>query len=159
VFGDLASGDGDTSLVYFPRAVTPNHHGLADRFGTFDRFFVNAEVSADGHNWTMAAYASDYVEKTVESNYSSRRSSYDYEGTNRGAIPDDDVNSPSTGYLWDLAQRKGISFLDYGEFVTAAPRQAGDTTRRYRPTKAVLEGHTHPRFPGFDLDIQDQHRA
>ncbi|HET6566877.1 MAG TPA: bifunctional YncE family protein/alkaline phosphatase family protein, partial [Rhodothermales bacterium] len=57
VLGDMPGGDGDTSLLYFPRAVTPNHHALADKFGLFDRFFVNAEVSAQGHNWSMAAYS------------------------------------------------------------------------------------------------------
>ena len=72
VLGDIASGDGDPSLVFFPRAVSPNHHALAERFGLFDRFFVNAEASPDGHNWSMAAYTTDYLQKTVPSNYSGR---------------------------------------------------------------------------------------
>jgi len=38
VFGDLTQADGDQSLVYFPRSVSPNHHALAERFGIFDRF-------------------------------------------------------------------------------------------------------------------------
>ncbi|HUP89957.1 MAG TPA: SMP-30/gluconolactonase/LRE family protein, partial [Longimicrobiales bacterium] len=79
VFGDLPQGDGDTSLVFFPRNVSPNHHALAERFGLFDRFFVNAEVSAQGHNWSTAAYTTDYVEKTVPSGYSDRGRSYDWE--------------------------------------------------------------------------------
>src|SRR5207344_2530530 len=111
VLGDLTQADGDTSLALFPRANTPNHHALAERFGIFDRFFVNAEVSGDGHNWSMAAYTTDYLQKTLPSNYSSRGRSYDYEGTNRGWGPDheidDDVNEPASGYLWDLASRKG----------------------------------------------------
>src|SRR5262249_48842427 len=94
ILGDLRQADGDSSLVFFPRTVSPNHHALAERFGIFDRFFVNAEVSPDGHNWSMAAYATDYLEKTVPSNYSSRGRTYDYEGTNRAAIPDDDVPEP-----------------------------------------------------------------
>jgi hypothetical protein len=57
--------DGDTSLTFFPRAVTPNHHALAERFGVFDRFFVNAEVSPDGHNWSLAAYTTDAL-ATIE---------------------------------------------------------------------------------------------
>ncbi|MGE3526443.1 MAG: YncE family protein, partial [Gemmatimonadales bacterium] len=109
LFGDLPIGDGDSALVFFPREVTPNHHALAERFGLFDRFFVNAEVSADGHNWSTAAYATDYVEKTVQSNYSSGGRDYDYEGENRGVIAEDDVNEPANGYLWDLAERAGIS--------------------------------------------------
>ncbi|HEY2805519.1 MAG TPA: YncE family protein, partial [Gemmatimonadales bacterium] len=67
VLGDLAAADGDTSLLFFGRGVTPNAHALAERFGIFDRFFVNAEVSADGHNWSMVAYASDYTQKTEPS--------------------------------------------------------------------------------------------
>ena len=73
VFGDMTAGDGDSSLVFFPRRDSPNHHAIADRFGLFDRFFVNAEVSADGHNWSTAAYATDYLEKTVQSQYSGSR--------------------------------------------------------------------------------------
>ena len=99
VFGDLAEADGDTSLVLFGRDVTPNHHALAERFGIFDRFFVNAEVSPDGHNWSMAAYATDYLQKTVPLNYSSRGRTYDYEGArfgDRTTIPDDDVAAPAT---------------------------------------------------------------
>jgi YVTN family beta-propeller protein len=153
VLGDLPVGDGDTSLVFFPRAVTPNHHALAERFGVFDRFFVNAEVSADGHNWSMAAYVTDYAEKTVPSNYASLGRSYDYEGTNRGQIPEDDVNEPTNGYLWDLAERAGVTLRNYGEF--ALPDREG----RWVATKPLLAAHTDPDFPGWDLDIPDQRRA
>ena len=156
VLGDLSYADGDTSLVYFGRSVTPNAHALADRFGAFDRFFVNAEVSADGHSWTTAAYASDYVEKTVQPNYSGRGRSYDYEGTNRGAIPDDDVNEPGAGYLWTAAVNHGVSLRNYGEYVVADGPAA---QQRYKATKKALVPNTDPRFPGFNLDIQDQHRA
>ena len=160
VLGDLSQADGDTSLLFFPRAVSPNHHALAERFGIFDRFFVNAEVSADGHNWTTAAYASDYVEKTVESNYSGRGRSYDYEGTNRGEVPDDDVNEPASGYLWDLAERKGITFRNFGEFVVPEnEKDADDLPAGYRGDKPYLAKNTNPRFPGFDLAIPDQKRA
>ena len=158
VLGDLASGDGDTSLVYFGKSVTPNAHVLAERFGTFDRFFVNAEVSADGHNWTTAAYATDYVEKTVQPNYSGRGRTYDYEGSNRGVIPNDDVNEPASGYLWDLAAKRGISLRNYGEFVVPEKVPAG-TAPSFRATKTALAPHTNTEYPGFNLDIRDQNRA
>src|SRR5438270_6719015 len=99
------------------RAISSNQHALAERFGIIDRFFVNAEVSPDGHNWSTAAYVTDYGEKTIPSHYSSRGRTYDYQGTNRDSIPADDVNEPANGYLWNLAQRAGISYRDYGEFV------------------------------------------
>ena len=110
---------------------------LADRFGLYDRFFVNAEVSADGHNWSTAAYATDYLEKTVQSNYSSRGRTYDYEGTNRGNgmshVPDDDVNAPAAGYLWDLAVKKGVTLRNYGEFVQPEARDPDDKDKDDEP--------------------------
>lgn len=164
VFGDLGIGDNDPSLLFFPRHVSPNHHQLAERFGVYDRFFVNAEVSPDGHNWSTAAYVTDYGEKTIPSNYSNRGRDYDYEGTNRGwgveHIPEDDVNEPAAGYLWNLAERAGISFRNYGEFVVADVKKNGkngdDTV--YIGDKRFLSSHTNESYPGFDLDIPDQRR-
>jgi len=153
VFGDLAGADGDSSLTYFPRAVTPNAHALAERFGVFDRFFVNSEVSGDGHNWTTAAYASDYVEKTIPSNYSGRGRSYDYDGLNRGVLPDDDANEPSNGYLWDLAHRAHVSLRNFGEFTRPLP--AG----RWAANKPWLAACTDPAYPGWDLTYPDTARA
>ncbi len=164
VFGDLPQGDGDSSLVFFDRSVSPNHHALAERFGLFDRFFVNAEASPDGHNWSTAAYTTDYLQKTVPSNYSNRGRWYDWEGTNRGRVPgddgDEDVNEPANGYLWDLARKAGISFRNYGEFVVPEnAREAQDLPRGYRGNKPFLAANTHRRFPGYDLYIPDQVRA
>jgi arylsulfatase A-like enzyme len=160
VLGDLPLADGDTSLVLFGRAVTPNQHAFAERFGTFDRFFVNAEVSADGHNWSMAAYTSDYVQKTVQSHYSNRGRTYDYEGTNRNVVTDDDAAEPARGYLWTLAQQKGITFRNYGEFVVPSGTDPDDPLPAgYRGNKPFLAAHTNPRFAGFDLKIPDQQRA
>jgi len=164
VLGDMPQGDGDTSLVFFPRPNSPNHHALAERFGLFDRFFVNAEVSPDGHNWSMAAYATDYLEKTVPSNYSSRGRTYDYEGTNRGRVPSEegaeDAAEPANGYLWDLVQRKGLSLRNYGEFVV--PERANPNAGMpagYRGNKPFLAANTNRDFPSFDMDIPDQRRA
>jgi YVTN family beta-propeller protein len=157
VLGDLPQADGDTSLVLFGRAVTPNHHALAERFGIFDRFFVNAEVSADGHNWSMAAYATDYTQKTTPTHYDGGGRTYDYEGTNRNQIAEDDVAEPAQGYLWDLAQRAGISFANFGEF-TMEEDEPGPG-KRYRGTKPFLAAHTDPRYPWFDMSIPDQYRA
>jgi hypothetical protein len=131
-------------------------------------------VSPDGHNWSTAAYATDYLEKTVPSNYSARGRSYDYEGTNRGFtvgnIPDDDVGEPANGYIWDALAKARVSMRNYGEFVVraestggAAPNedQAGRARRagRYVGTKAALRSVTNGAYPGFDLDIRDQVRA
>jgi DNA-binding beta-propeller fold protein YncE len=158
VFGDLPQGDGDSSLTYFPRPVSVNHHALAERFGLFDRFFTNAEVSADGHNWSTAAYATDYTQKTTQQNYSGRGRSYDYQGQNRGVRPaqGEDAAEPANGYLWDLARRRGITFRNFGEFAELEG-QAG--TWKWAGLKPFLEGHTDPAYPGWDLEIPDQRRA
>jgi YVTN family beta-propeller protein len=158
VLGDLPQADGDRSLVFFPRAVSPNHHALAERFGIFDRFFVNAEVSPDGHNWSTAAYVTDYAEKTIPSNYSGRGRSYDYEGLNRDALPEDDVAEPSSGYLWNLADRAGITYRNYGEYVNVPEDSSSLKDSAYIPTKPSLAAHTNRAYPGWSLEIPDQVR-
>lgn len=63
VLGDVAGANGDPKLVLFGTNVTPNQHAIAERFGVLDNTMANAEVSADGHNWTVAAFANDYLER------------------------------------------------------------------------------------------------
>jgi hypothetical protein len=93
--GDGTKADGDPSLAIFgagdaaarpngtKQNISPNHHALALRFGLFDRFFVNSEASPDGHNWSTAAFSTDYVDKAFRWNYSRRGRTYDFEGFNR----------------------------------------------------------------------------
>jgi DNA-binding beta-propeller fold protein YncE len=108
VLGDLKEGDGDATLLFFPDiTITPNHHALARRFGLFDRFFVNAEVSSQGHIWSTAAYVTNYGEKVVPSGYAGKRADMDGE----------ESDEPERGFLWTLATRDGITFRDYGEMV------------------------------------------
>ena len=101
VFGDVEKAgngekaDGDASLAIFgagetakspngqAQNITPNFRALALRFGLLDRFFVNAEASPDGHNWSTAAFSNDYVDKAFRWDYSGRGRTYDYEGFNR----------------------------------------------------------------------------
>jgi len=112
VFGDVqASGDGraadgDGTLAIFgageaarlpggaAQNITPNQHALAARFGLFDRFFVNAASSPEGHNWSTAAFSSDYVDKAYRWSYSNRGRPYDFEGFNR--LPEFRVESRGT---------------------------------------------------------------
>jgi YVTN family beta-propeller protein len=151
VLGDLPKGDGDTSLVFFPRAVSPNHHALAERFGIFDRFFVNAEVSNDGHPWSTAGYVTDFLEKTTPDDYRPARPEHDDPG---------DADDPAVGYLWDAAIRKGITLRDYGEYAEAEPEPSvPSATPRARSLIAMLAPYTSSIYPAFDLTIPDQRRA
>jgi len=144
VFGDLKEGDGDPGLVFFGQAITPNHHSLALRFGLFDRFFTNAEVSSQGHIWSTAAYVTDYDEKTVHSAYSDRRADIDNE----------EIDEPGNGFLWNLAKKKGISFRDYGEMVND-PKDPGWAATQRRG----LAGDINMAYPPFNLAVSDQVRA
>ena len=69
VLGDMPEGNGDPKLCIFPEQVTPNEHKISRQFVLLDNFFAEAEVSADGHGWTMGAYASDFVEKMSAMSY------------------------------------------------------------------------------------------
>lgn len=219
VFGDVkTSGDGHTAdgeadLAIFgagaaaqrpdgtAQNVTPNHRALAERFGLFDRFFVNSEASPDGHNWSTAAFSTDYVDKAFRWNYSGRGRTYDFEGYNRlpdyeppseleldkfhgdalAALTDTlekhlpyrqgflDVGEPKTLYLWDAAARAGLSYRNYGEFVTviSANDVAAAKEKRHKeypdiseavrdiPNKASLANHHSPSFRSFDVTAPD----
>ena len=143
VLSDLPQGDGDTSLLFFPREVSPNHHALAERFGLFDRFFTNAEVSNQGHPWSMSGYVTDYTEKTTPSSYSDRRPQPPDEG---------ETDEPASGFLWDSAIRKGLSLRVYGEYAVVENK----VTRSQKKSIAKL---TSAEYPAYDLSIQDQRRA
>ncbi len=137
IFGDIKKGNGDPDICLFPENVTPNHHKLANTFTLFDNFYVNAEVSADGHNWSMAAYASDFVEKTWPTMYGKRGGAYDYEGSR-------EIAAPEAGYIWDYCQRAGVSYRSYGEFI-------GEEGSRVK----ALENHFDPDFTNFNLSVMD----
>ncbi len=104
--GDGSKADGDASVAIFgageiakspsgkSQNITPNAHALALRFGLLDRFFVNAEASPDGHNWSTAAFSNDYVDKVFRWNYSGRGRTYDFEGFNRLPSFDPPANQP-----------------------------------------------------------------
>jgi len=139
VLGDIEKGNGDATLCLFPEKVTPNLHALANEFVLFDNFYVDAEVSADGHNWSTAAYANDYVEKSWVTNYGGRGGTYDYEGTRK-------IAHPKNGFLWDFAVKAGLSVRSYGVF-TAKPE--------FLPN---LQGNICKKYPNYNLSIKDSLR-
>ena len=161
VLGDMKEGNGDASLCLFGEDVTPNHHALAREFVLLDNFYVDAEVSADGHNWSNAAYATDYVEKTWPTNYSSRGRTYDYEGSKK-------IARPTKGYIWDYCKAAGVSYRSYGEFIGVRDVKAGgggaaDTAsdasqkaqRENYTSEDALQGHFSPTYPSWNMAISD----
>ena len=211
--GDGHAADGEPNLAIFgsggaaerpggtPQVVTPNHRALAQRFGLFDRFFVNSEASPDGHNWATAAFSTDYVDKSFRWNYSDRGRTYDFEGYNRlpdyeppselelekfngdalAALTDllekhlpyrqgfTDLGEPKTLYLWDAAARAGLTYRNYGEFITVISAKDVETIAakgkknypdiskavRAIPNKASLADHHSLSFRSFDVTAPD----
>lgn len=151
VLGDMPEGNGDPKLCLFPERVTPNHHKLAREFILLDNFYVNSEVSADGHEWSMGAYATDFVKKMWPLSYG-HGASGKFPYPSEGSFP---VAAPSSGYLWDRAREAGVTYRSYGEFVGNGkkPDQPG------KPKVKSLEGHCDPLFRSFDMDYPDVKRA
>jgi DNA-binding beta-propeller fold protein YncE len=140
VLADVEGGNGDTTLLLFGKRFTPNQHALVESFVLLDNFYVNAEVSADGHNWSLGAYANDYLEKTWPTSYSGRGGTYGGEGER-------EIANNKGGYIWNNCHRYGISFRTYGEFMN-----------KDKPTIPILEGHNCPTFPSYGLTIRDTAR-
>jgi len=219
VFGDVKTSgdghpaDGEPAFAIFgnsdtarrpdgaAQAVTPNHHALAQRFGLFDRFFVNSEASPDGHAWATAAFSTDYVDKAFRWNYSDRGRTYDFEGYNRlpdyeppseldtakfkgdtlAALTDllekhlpyrqgfTDLGEPKTLYMWDAAARAGLTYRNYGEFITVISANDVEAAKQKRhkdypdisqavrdiPNKASLADHHSTSFRSFDVTAPD----
>ncbi len=151
ILGDLPQGNGDPNLCIFPRNVTPNHHAIAEQFVLLDNFYVESEVSADGHEWTMAAYATDFVEKTWPLMYRGSREGklkYPAEGSF-------EIAHPSSGYLWDRAAAANVTYRSYGEFIANPAKIGQPATAKVK----TLEGHFDPFYHGYDLNYRDVDRA
>ncbi|HEV2984281.1 MAG TPA: SMP-30/gluconolactonase/LRE family protein [Vicinamibacterales bacterium] len=158
VLGDVAEGNGDPSLTLFGRDVTPNGHALAQNFVLFDNFYVDADVSYNGHSYSTAAYATDVIEKLWQANMSNRGVPSLGEGGGFMRNPFGNLTAPPGGYLWDYARRAGVSVRSYGEFTQHLSRSpTGDVVE----VESVpgLKGAIAPSFAGWDLDITDSRRV
>jgi DNA-binding beta-propeller fold protein YncE len=151
VLGDLGKGNGDSSLTLFGREITPNHHKLAEEFVLLDNFYVNADVSADGHNWSTAAIAPAYVQRMWPNSYGGRRKHYDYEGGEVAA------NAPA-GRIWNNALAAGLRVRNYGWWSKNLAK--AENGRQIETVyDAQLAPHTAMNYRGFDLDYLDIDRV
>ncbi|HUQ92399.1 MAG TPA: hypothetical protein VM120_12020 [Bryobacteraceae bacterium] len=137
VFGDMKQGNGDPRLCIFGRKVTPNQHKMADEFVLLDNLYCDGEVSVDGHSWSNSAYATDFNEKRWPPQYGGI-----------SAAVNGPANTPSSGHLWDLAARKGLTYRSYGEY---AARVSDGSQMAAAPGVTGLVGHVAPKFrlPGM----------
>ncbi len=152
VLGDMKEGNGDAKLTLFGEQSTPNLHKIAREFVLLDNFYVNADVSADGHNWSTAAIAPDYVNKMWPSQYGHRRRTYDFEEGDIAALP-------PAGYLWTNANAAGLSIRNYGYMVNNKPGAKIGEEQIAGVHDPVLAKYTNRMYRGFDLEYPDIERA
>lgn len=192
VLGDMREGNGDDSLTIFGREVTPNQHALAERFVLMDNFYDCGEVSGDGWAWSTQATANEYVARNIPYSYSNRGRTFDYEGVvgdypaggfpakgpdgkplsddpryKNGAPAIPDVAEAPGGHIWDLVNKAGLSFRNYGFFLSHVIHKNNATTGPIiipdnypasvglQPGGHDLEGKSDVDFRRFDMDYPD----
>jgi len=146
VFGDFknargeSAGNGDPHITMYGEKVTPNHHQIARDYVLLDNLYCNGEVSVDGHSWCDAAIATDFNERSWILGYSKH-------GKLRG---NDEMEVPTSGYLWDLCKRHGVTFKNYGEGSMRVPSSNRGRWRGARDTD---------RIKGWIEDLHDAEKT
>ena len=149
--------------------VTPNEHALARRFAFGDNFYVDSDVSVDGHHWLVGNYPNELLESAWPTAY----------GGKLDFVPDQDapgrldIGASSTipetylenGSLWENLARAQLTFRNYGEGMELPGNDegAGEYPTGSRqpvnvPMPKVLFDNTSRDFPTFNTNISDQYR-
>jgi YVTN family beta-propeller protein len=190
VFGDLTSAAADDRIETEPglasygedtevkqkgeptvehARVTPNHHALARRFAISDNFYVDSDVSVDGHHWLVGNYPNELIEASWPPAYGDR---FDFradpETPGRLAIGGATPRPESyleNGSLWEHLARHHIPFRNYGEGFDLPGSEAGEGLQPTGirealnvPMTKVLFDNTSRSFPMFNTSISDQYR-
>jgi len=189
VYGQLTSGKGDSSLARYGAGVSftnrkktmsvdnatvmPNHLALAEQFAISDNFYVDADVSADGHVWLTNTYPNQWMETNHPAGYGGkRRQKEDSKAPGKfsmtgaaGAIFPENYNE--AGSMWDHLERNGIEFYNFGFGVEFDAGGFSDSTFKYGgvrylvnyPLPGPLYDRTSRLFPTFNMAIPDQFRT
>jgi YVTN family beta-propeller protein len=149
--------------------VTPNHHALARRFAFSDNFYVDSDVSMDGHHWLVGNYPNELLESAWPAQYG-KRFHFFADPEAPGRVGGVSYNPwPETfleaGSLWEHLARHGISFRNYGEGVSMAGSSDGPglmpTGVREGvniPLSQPLFANTSRSYASFNTNISDQYR-
>jgi YVTN family beta-propeller protein len=185
VLGDIARANGDAALARYGidgwaeeeksathLKVTPNLHALADRFAISDNFYVDSDVSADGHRWVVGINPTPYFNTAWTSGYGGRRHNSAVAtqpgrralfGGSDAPMPEDE---PQFGSLWEHIAASGKGVLNYGEgleiegnaeIAGAAPE--GQRLLLNAPLPKPVFESTDRNYPTFNLGIPDQYRV
>ncbi len=184
IFGDLANANGEPKLARFGMhgwaeedpsmrnvAVTPNAHALVERFATSDNFYVNSDVSADGHRWAVGIAPAPWMNIAWVSGYGGRRTSSAFSaapgrralgGGADAPMPEDE---PEFGSLWEHVAGAGLPLMNYGEGleVEGGDEREGTEPEGQRlylnsPVPRPVFVSTDRKYPTFNVGIPDQYR-
>ncbi len=146
VLGDMPEGKGDASLCIFGEKVTPNIHQLARDFVLLDNTYCSGILSADGHNWSLSAFANDYLERS----FAGWPRSYP-DGLGEGDI--DVMAWAPTGFLWSAAAKAGRTVRVYGEMCTGEIKWT-DPSKPGRPkfTDFLSDHRTGSKSASFQVE-------
>ena len=187
IFGQVKNANGDASLAryglntsFYNRKKTVcidsanimvNHLKLAKEFAIGDNYYVDSDVSADGHRWLVNTYPNEWVESSVSAAYGVNKSFYKVKGTPgalafcgfAGAIYPEDYNE--AGSMWEHLMRNNIEFYNFGFSIMFEPasydKTYTDIGMRYLynfPMPAPLFDHTSRMYPTYNTGIPDQYR-
>ncbi len=189
IYGQQSKGKGDSTLARFGRnvaftnkkgdskvtgaTVMPNHLKLAGQFAISDNFYVDADVSADGHVWLTNTYPTQWMETHHPASYGGKREQKEESSAPgkfgmtgaAGAIFPESYNQ--AGSMWDHLERNNIEFynfgfgveFDAGNFADPSFKQGGVRYLVNYPLPGPLYNRTSRLFPTFNMAIPDQYRA
>lgn len=187
IFGQLKNGAGDSSLARYGHNVTftnrnntlkiegatvmANHEKLAHQFASCDNFYVDSDVSADGHRWLVNTYPNEWVETCTPASYGGNR---DYKPGSKapgslgmngsaGAVYPEDYNE--AGSMWDHLERNKIDFYNFGFSVMFEPAFYDDSYKYTGikqfanfPVPTPIFSRTSRQYATFNMAIPDQFR-
>lgn len=158
VFGDLEKGNGDPSLLLFDEKCSINHRKLAREFVLFDNFYVNGDVSADGHNWSAGAISPDFTNKIWPNMYGGRDAKMSLYYGRPPVNHTEAAARPHAGYIWTRAFEAGLTVRNYG-WLTKLREEAktGEDQVLDAESKQLL-ANTNRLFRGYDVNYPDRER-
>jgi len=188
VLGQISHADGDSTIARYGRNISftnsnksmkvqnatimPNHLQLTKQFSFSDNFYVDSDVSADGHRWLVNTYPNEWVEATTPANYGGNR---EYKEDSKapgnlglngaaGAIFPEDYNE--AGSMWDHMARNKVKYYNFGFSVMFEPADYQNTYKyggirhvANFPLPASLYDHTSRIYPTYNMAIPDQFRV
>ncbi len=188
IFGQVKKGKGEAELARYGKGVSfwnskktdsvqnadvmVNHLKIVSDFAMSDNFYVDSDVSADGHRWLVNTYPNEWTETCTAASYGGNREFkfdskapgiYAMNGA-AGAIYPEDYNE--AGSMWDHLERNKIDFYNFGFSIMFEPaiydeKYKYEGIRHYinYPLPQPIWDRTSKQYPTYNTAIPDQFRV